>query len=214
MAIAFDAKANGFQPTGGATLTYAHTVSGSNRILLVGYTLDISGTTSITTITYNGVGMTKLNEISWNSGSSLLGLYYLINPSTGANNVVITRTGGATLEGFSASYTGANQLSFPDAQTSGSATNTTSLTTVANNSWIVTIVSGTGTLSGGTNLTLREAGPDNNRGVLDTNGAITPAGSTTLSWTNAGGNAATGFIVASIAPPFIPTSAFFLAASR
>lgn len=210
MSIVFDAGANGFQPTGGATLNYIHVVSGSNCILLVGYTLDISGTTSISAITYNSVSMTKLNEVSWNSGTSLLGLYYLINPPTGSHNITITRTGGATLEGFSVSYTGVKQSGFPDATTTASATNSTSLTTIANNAWIVAMVAGTGTLSGGTNLTLRETGPDNNRGVLDTNGAITPAGSTSLSWANAGGNAATGAIIASFAPVPPPTNGNFL----
>jgi hypothetical protein len=77
------------------TLTLSHTVAaGSNRILLVGTVTEEQGETpQITGVTYNGVAMTAVTNseqaiggVTWVRGQ----WWYLINPATGANNVVAT----------------------------------------------------------------------------------------------------------------------------
>jgi len=63
-------------------------------------------------------------------------LYYLINPATGAHNVVVSAGGSTIITACSASYTGAKQSAQPDAHTKA-ASNTTTLTVSHPGSWIV-----------------------------------------------------------------------------
>ncbi len=80
--------------TGNGDVTFSHTVSGSNRFLLVSISTNTS--ISITGVTYNGVTMTALAAAVDNTDSSAnsrLHVFRLIAPATGANNVVVTFSG-------------------------------------------------------------------------------------------------------------------------
>ncbi len=61
--IAFDSATNGGSGTG-TSLTYAHTCSGSARLLRVGVNLYNPGTDDLTGVTYAGVAMTQIGKIS------------------------------------------------------------------------------------------------------------------------------------------------------
>lgn len=171
------------------TYTVSYTVgAGSDRILFVGISNSGSGSDGVTAITYNGVALTKIAS-AIHSGSGSAALWYLVNPASGANNVVVSApfTG---LEVFAASYSGANQSGQPDAYASdatstaaggdgGIYTISPAVTTVADNDWLITAAYVIGTWIVGGNSTVRgvSAGSD---GELVDRGPITPAGSSTL----------------------------------
>lgn len=182
MAIAFDANHSGSQVTA-TSLTWSHTCStGSDRLLVVGvYSIGdvISG------VTYNGQSMTHINTIAM-TGTAIgwyLRLYYILNQSSGTNNVVVSASSSAALSGSSSSYTGVKQSSQPDASGGASLANskslTMSVTTTANNCWLIGWVRGD-ECNAGAGTTLR-GGPQGNLQLMDSNGAKTPAGSYSLS---------------------------------
>lgn len=89
----FDA-ASSTAGTNVASLTWSHTTSGSDRCIIVVAGGGDGTLTEInpSSVTYNGVGLTKL---SFTNGTSWVGvsMWYLVAPATGTNNVVVTYTG-------------------------------------------------------------------------------------------------------------------------
>lgn len=139
MAIAFDA-ATRFLPGTGTTATFAHTVTGSNTVLIVFSNIQVNNTL---TCTYNGVSMTQVYKQTTNVGNIYQYAFILINPATGTNNVVLTSGVSANWSAQMAlSYTGCDQTTQPDSFNSttfgpGTGNDTLSTTVVAANSWIV-----------------------------------------------------------------------------
>lgn len=88
------------------TLTWAHTCTGSNLLLLV--SIHASSGDSVAGVTYNGVAMT----VAWDlAGSSVRNTcYYLVAPASGTHDVVVT-FGASTAYPIagSVSFTGVNQ---------------------------------------------------------------------------------------------------------
>jgi len=162
-AIAFDASSNGSANTP-TTLTVAHTVTGSNTILVV-HLLYHNSSETITGITYNGVSMTNAVSVTNPANTNYRdSKWYLVNPTTGTHNIVATWSSAIAdyAELLGTSYTGVAQSG---TIISGTATSTgnaqTSLThnvtnTVAN-SWILTSfkASQAGTFTPGTGQTAR-----------------------------------------------------------
>lgn len=154
MALAVDATSTG--QASATTLTYAHTCSGTNRLLLVEVaTISAAGSAfpyGGITATYNGVSMTELSRQS-NTGDSRQGSigFYLIAPATGTNNVVITvgaPFNSPAISSVGVSYTGARQNSQPESYAnlySSSTSFTGSVTTVNTGVWTVLM----GTTKGG-----------------------------------------------------------------
>lgn len=181
--IAFDTSSNGGLVNPGTSLTWSHTTSGNNRILFVGAFDVIGATSQIAGITYAGVSLTKITG-SRVAGDRQISLWYLIAPALGANNVVITGSSSVTLDGQAVSYNGVQQSSQPDASnvntTTVSTSIITSITTVANNCWTVLVAKDIAqdTLSAGSGSTLRVN--SNGMGLFDSNGSITPPGSTSM----------------------------------
>ena len=95
------------------TLTFSHTTTGTNLVLAVGVSLNISGrnSTTINNVTYGGVALTPAGA-AVNNGNRVSQIFYLIAPATGTNNVVVTLniSGGTigTVAG-AATFTGADQ---------------------------------------------------------------------------------------------------------
>ena len=205
-AISFDTSANGTQASG-TSLTYSHTNAGN--ILWVGVALE-SATDVLTGVTYNSVSMTQATKEIANSEATYL--FYLVAPSQGVNNVVISWTGTLVCRSASASYTNAVQTGQPDAtgiKTVGAVgSSTLAVTTVANNCWMVSFVQNSaGTEpTAGTGTTRRNSTGAGNA-IGDSNGAINPNGSYSMSWSFASGGLNT--VQASFAP--IPSaSGFFM----
>jgi len=185
MAIAYDSSAQ--SNTGAASsLTFSHTCTGSERLLIVDAYWGDSRTVS--SVTYNSVSMTQVVAPLDTGGGERHGMYYLIAPATGANNVVITLSGSTGIVGISSSYTGVDQTTPTDANRTetGLETGTTyaeALTTVTDNSWVVwgTREYAGRTITAGANTALRQREASvYGMIVADSNAAVTPAGSRTL----------------------------------
>lgn len=216
MAIARDATSKGRTPNAtDNTLTVSHTCTGSNLILFV-FPTSNAVAQDITGITYNTVAMTQLSVSpkGYNTLATPINFiqgFYLINPSTGANNIVATRSNGATKFSLgAASYTGVSQTGFPDAIVASgedpTATDCISTLTVGTtNAWTVlgTASQRTTTAGVGSSANLADDGTLDGGYIYDSNSAL-GTGSYTMHLTINGGVAsagnATGTIMVSIAP--------------
>lgn len=160
--------------------TFAHTCTGTNLALFVaGFGRD-GGTDSVTGITYAGAALTKTGSKNTGSADNRYAyLWHKLGPATGANNVVITTSGGDGTA-VAVSYTGVSQSGMPDAVTTSSSTSASSLspslTTIADNCWLIAVLrneSGNNTAGAGATLRINDT---SGNGVFDSNGALTPAG--------------------------------------
>lgn len=184
--IAFDATTAGFSAAG--SLTQAHTITGTNPVLLVAFYLDTSSDLA-TACTWGGVAGTQLINTTLQGARHYL--YAFLAPATGTANVVCTVTGTPAVRCNIISYTGASQTILPEAFTTNSAASGTSatiqLTPLTINAWVAmcanNVGSGTATISAGASTTLRGTG--STRNWLDNNAAITTPVATTVtaSWT-------------------------------
>ncbi len=183
-AIAFDNAVDGGFTVAGTSLTYSFTATTTaNRILIVSTVGTTGANDLISGITYNSVALTKVATIM-PSGGRWLGTWYLLNPSSGANNVVVTASSTDVIVSQATSYAGVKQSANPDVSTTtsvGSGTSLTStLTTLADNAWTVLVGSeNDGQIAAGTGTTFRVSS-NASFGTLDSNAPITPAGSTSL----------------------------------
>ncbi|HEU5114651.1 MAG TPA: hypothetical protein VFT82_02710 [Candidatus Paceibacterota bacterium] len=142
--IAFDSSGGTVTTTGLPTsISWSHTVSGSNRALVVFvYNADGSGggSDNISSVTYNGTAMTRVNDAYTDNGQRIFG-YILLNPVTGTHTISVTTSSSQNqLGGVSLSYTGVRQTSEPEAYSSHDGTNRqlmvfTNVPTA--NSWVV-----------------------------------------------------------------------------
>ena len=205
MAIAFDAATDGGNSATG-TLTFAHTCTGTNRFIVVGFvgnTVD-----DVTGVTYNGVAMSLIAKVLSDS-TRYVYLYGLVAPATGSNNVVITTSSADTIIGGALSYTGVKQEA---AEASGTAAGASthpqaSVTTVTANAWVVGILAGSTnddtTADSGT--TFRASLTAARRKLADSGVPIATPASTPLGMTYT--SAEWGCVVTSLAPTpetFIP----------
>ena len=107
----FDASASAHDSAGPSSLTWSHTVGGANRLLLVGILAfgDGVATTTFTGITYNAIAMTQVATRDFGSFVRLE-LWRLINPATGAHNVIATGAAATdAMLGIASSWNGVHQ---------------------------------------------------------------------------------------------------------
>lgn len=102
--------------SGASSLTYSHTVSGSDRFLYVAITTINRSVGNVTNVTFNGVSLTELlgDVLVFNTTNWYHHGWYLINPPAGTYNIVITSTPGSgnnTIRSGCVSYTGVDQTS-------------------------------------------------------------------------------------------------------
>jgi len=203
MAIIYDTSASGTSVIGGNSLTYSHTCTGGKLILFVAAT--VRGGDHLTGITYNGVSLTKVDSsLNAQTDGNYTYLYYLLNPATGAHNVVVsTNNAGDSIAASSTSYKEVKQTAQPDAHSNGSSSENNlaqSVTSVADNCWTVMgcAIIGSYSVGGGTTQRAGAIGfGGGTNAIFDSNGAIHPAGSTSLNITT---GASTEAAMASFAP--------------
>jgi hypothetical protein len=141
MAIAYDAQAKP-DAVVATSLTYAHTCSGDNRVLFVG-TMSAIGTNYVTGITHNGTSLTKIGDgiLTPSTNGRYTNLWYLVAPTTGAQNIVVTNSSSQFIESYSVSYTGVAQTGTINASGTNSRNSAdnleTTLTTTVADCWFV-----------------------------------------------------------------------------
>lgn len=184
MSVAFDATTTNDGNAVANHITFSHTVTGSNPVLLIG--TNPGGSNTVSGITYNGVALTLLHDdVVTGSTTQRCGIWVLINPATGAHTVDLTVSGATGFVSTRvASYTGVAQSGFPDAsnynqQTSAVNTFTNSVNTVADNCWTFLVSRTDQGVSAGTGTTER-TGAGDAFALFDSNAALTPAGSKSL----------------------------------
>ncbi len=204
--ITYDNSTDGGNNKGTTTsLTYSHTVgNGSNRLLLVNLIGDTAAD-DISSVTYAGAPMTLVAKIQAPSNNWQY-LYYLLNPSSGSNNVVITAGSPHYLISEAASWYNVKQSAQPDAFTTNTAAAastsvTTSLTTVATGSLVVQGLWSFGHLNAGLGsspIIIDTA--IGGAGIFASSGSpVSPAGSVSMTSVSDGAQS-TGVIMASFAP--------------
>lgn len=190
MAIAFDA-ATSATTNSSTSLTYSHTCTGTDRFLVVTATGN-QGPTATVSATYNGVSMTAIGPSTDSVGTGVpTYFFYLVNPASGANNIVVTSNVNGIATSAS-SYTGVDQTSPIDVSNT-TAYNTTgtsyskSVTTTVDNCWtIATVRCASGqAMTAGSGTTVRNQCENVLFGgglILDSNGPVS-TGSNTLTST-------------------------------
>lgn len=101
-------SATGQQSDGTAKFTFSHTHTGTTNALLTVVVM-CDGANTVNGVTYNGVAMTLGGSNNMTTpNTSKVYMFYLANPSTGANNVVVTMGGNfQLLRTYALSFTGA-----------------------------------------------------------------------------------------------------------
>jgi len=165
--IAFDATSSGVKlATTFDPLTVSHTVTGLIPYLLVGIMQDNNAVSRIgaTAVTYAGQTMSLIHSVDFGNSSTFSYIYALINPPTGANNIVVQPdgTGAIDVALIGISYSGVPQASQPDVTTNalsnGVSSVTATMTTTKPNDWGVVLVvteNVATTIAASTNLTQR-----------------------------------------------------------
>lgn len=124
MAIALDATSSG-QGTVGTTITFAHTCAANALLVVFVGSQDGVGAP---TVTYNSVAMTQIASTNTNMSCYA---FILLNPSSGANNVVVTKDSGTDYAASAISFTGAG--GYDATNTSNAASGTSGSVTVNTN---------------------------------------------------------------------------------
>lgn len=108
MPLAFDAVSSG-EGSGAGPFSFSHTTSGADRLLLV-LTMVVDTIDTVSSVTYNSVGLTAIPSFATANGLYRVAGHYLVAPATGANTVSVSVTGGVNDFGAMAiSFTGAHQ---------------------------------------------------------------------------------------------------------
>jgi len=104
--IAFDAASSASTATDSKTLSWSHTSSGSDRIMIVGVTT--RSNRSVISLTYDGTSLTKIRND--NPGEDVRSeLWYLIAPPEGTHNVDLAVDSITTIEAGATTWTGVEQ---------------------------------------------------------------------------------------------------------
>lgn len=190
MAIAYVTSGNKGSPVvnNSTTGTWAVDVSGGTGKILWISVLGDNGD-NITSVTYGGSSLTFSVKKQLNSGSQYVFLYYLLNPPSGSNSLVINTSSTCYAYGMYAVYSGTS-ITVGSNTVSGEVASgnlALTLTTQGNNAWLVSAARSveTGAQVAGSNTTERQ---DYATSIGDTNGAMTPTGSYSQNWTSDGGN--------------------------
>lgn len=206
MAIARDSNLATFDDAAGTTHTYSFNNSAGNFLLVPVFEVD--GGDFVTGVTYNGVAMTNGGKIAL--GTTQIYIFYLASPATGTHNIVISANNAACdTRGGASSYSGVTG-GFGNSTTLNNTTAspfTTTLTTPSDNCWTVLAVGGTNavTASTGSNFRSSDSGSDGRFTCFyDSSGAITPAGSHSMSVTHSG-TVANSSVMLSMTPTTLPS---------
>jgi hypothetical protein len=209
MAIARDAYTSSVQQSasGGASLTYSVTFPSSSPYATV-FVSDQAGDT-ITGVTINGVACTQQKKQDRGGAGLMSYIYTLANPSSGAQNVVVSRSGStARIKSCCVTATGAQQTTAADSTGSSSGTASTSkvvsTTSVANGCgiWAWGIFDNGG-IAAGTGLTALATDADG-FGMFEAS-TFPQVSAGTYNGTVTGNSSNVGLVMLSVAPAAVVT---------
>jgi len=86
--VSVDTTTSG-QTTGGSSMTISHTTSGTNRLMLVGISINNDGSETVTSVTWKGTENLSLVDTVANGDDARVEIWQLVGPSTGTGDVVI-----------------------------------------------------------------------------------------------------------------------------
>ena len=138
--ITLDSVSSTSTTSAASSLTFSHTVGNHpNRILTVGTQGEDSSSSDceVTSVTYNGAPLTKVAEVTEGTSTFLcVGMWYLLAPDTGTNDVVITWNGNVSegSGGATSIYNAAQRA--PEAQASQTLNSDTTIYLFYDNSGI------------------------------------------------------------------------------
>lgn len=192
---------------------------GMDRLLVVGLTTVFDSLDAVISVTYGGVAMTLAAKVQNPDGRQWSYLYYLIAPQSGINNIVTTLSPDDGVYMEMAVYNGVSQTGAIGVVTATAAVAfsphvITTLITTLDNSWTVSTANtdGNGTgefLSAGTGTTIRSQ-QFSWFALSDSNGPITPPGSTSMRMNTNAAVGRLGSIMISFGPasylPFTPNN--------
>jgi len=206
MAIAVGNTSSG--SSGATTLTISHTVaSGSDRLLIVATNTLQSPVPTYTGVTYNGVAMTKIDEVHSPTPLHRVALWYLLAPDVGTANIVVTVSATPVwLRAANADYTGVAQQAYEssakiDQNTATPANVAVTLSPTTANSWFFgSADAGSATITASTNSYVRVSATNQEPSLMDSNAAIAGTGNTTFAFDAGTGVSWEHFVAASFAP--------------
>jgi len=107
-AVAVDNVSTG--STSGTTITISHATSGSDRLMLVGVSLNNGNYETVTGVTYNDVHLTYVGE-AHEDDDGRIEIWKLVAPNTGTANVVVTFSADLIYQGIAGvtTFTGVDQ---------------------------------------------------------------------------------------------------------
>lgn len=219
MAITLDSSSKSgtnWQASPVSSLTWAHTCSGTERVLVVSFFVSNAADT-LTGITYAGVSMTRIAMRA--NGSDRSYLYYLINPSTGTNNIVASFSPNSQyVWGAAESLNGASQTAQPDSYSSNAASGVTTITyttsVVVDGSWLVLMSRSPSNQTAGAGAYIRQNGTTNTDCCLVDSNATVLSGSRSMTM-NGSSSSPVGVIASfapsgGAAPTFVPRVSFIM----
>jgi hypothetical protein len=215
MDIVVDSTVNFSRYTNAVT----HTVSFNNvggTLLLVGFEClrNVAGD-SISSVTYNGITLTKIAHQKGSVNNRTANMWKLLSPDTGTHDLVITLVATERVSGTIETYTGQDLTSPIDvvANTTTSGTTVTfPITTITDKSALfLAAQSNRTTTAAGTNTTLLLS--DGNVVTARSTAVVTPLGATTLGCTFSTSDPGVPYIIIAIKPAaaastFIPRITF------
>lgn len=173
---------------------------------------------NVQTCTYNGASMTLAGTSAAGASSLYIDVFYIVAPASGSNTLASSGSGSTYRALHAIAYSGAKQTGQPDASSfptgTGTGTSkTTSVTTVAANSWIAGIfyANNGGTVTAN-NSAVKIGSTFSNPGAVDmlwdTNGPVVTPASTTVGGqsTVSGGLGLAAISIAPVASPTGPTT--------
>jgi hypothetical protein len=186
--IAYDAVSSNGGERNVSSISWSHTCTGSDGLLVVGLAAYDTGTPLPVTCTYNGDAVTSIDTAS--ASSRHCELMYRLSPDTGsAYTISVTFDETTSCSGGAVSYTGVAQQA-PEASNTATGTSDSpscSVTTQSDNAWVFAILCGAeapGDVSC-SNTERWETGFEFNTHTgsqSDTNAGVSPAGAQAMSW--------------------------------
>lgn len=190
MAIALDNTGSAAQANAASGMTLSFTIgSGSNRYLLAIFTTERNGSQTHDSMTYNGVAMTKGPDVqNSRSRTSIWWMHEDDLPSGGTYDLVGDVDASQGHDALAAiSFTGVEQQA-PEATNTGT-TDTTSVTTVTANAWVIdglTTLQGTSGVADGSQVEFHDTASSEGHGMASYLGPVATPASTSMGWTVSG----------------------------